>query len=258
MLTAVAVVAAMQIVGILLVAAMMVLPVASAQLLARSFRASLALSVAIGVAASVAGLARLGVVGTRARRHDRAGRRRPSSWSSRSSHGLGAHARHEATRRPTHEAPGAAELHAAVAERLRASASATRRSARPSSSPSSGAGKPLSTAEIVESRTGPQSSVYRNLSVLEHAGVVRRVITEGGFARFELAEELTEHHHHLICSTLRPVEDVTIPPDLETTMDRTVDRLAKRSGFARVRPPARPDRHVSLMRGSDPGGQGVR
>ena len=56
-LTAVAVVAAMQIVGILLVAAMMVLPVASAQLLARSFRASLELSVAIGVAASVAGLA---------------------------------------------------------------------------------------------------------------------------------------------------------------------------------------------------------
>lgn len=56
-LTAVAVVAAMQIVGILLVAAMMVLPVASAQMLARSFRGSLAISVAIGVLASVAGLA---------------------------------------------------------------------------------------------------------------------------------------------------------------------------------------------------------
>jgi zinc transport system permease protein len=56
-LTAVAVVAAMQIVGILLVAAMMVLPVASAQLLARSFRGALAFSVAIGVGASVAGLA---------------------------------------------------------------------------------------------------------------------------------------------------------------------------------------------------------
>lgn len=56
-LTAVAVVAAMQIVGILLVAAMMVLPVASAQLLARSFRGTVALSVAIGVTASVAGLA---------------------------------------------------------------------------------------------------------------------------------------------------------------------------------------------------------
>lgn len=56
-LTAVAVVAAMQIVGILLVAAMMVLPVASAQLLARSFRGSLAISAAIGVGASIVGLA---------------------------------------------------------------------------------------------------------------------------------------------------------------------------------------------------------
>ena len=55
-LTAVAVVAAMQIVGVLLVAAMMVLPVASAQSVARSFRSSMAISVAIGVCASVAGL----------------------------------------------------------------------------------------------------------------------------------------------------------------------------------------------------------
>ncbi|HEX6131102.1 MAG TPA: metal ABC transporter permease [Actinomycetota bacterium] len=56
-LTAAAVVAAMRIVGILLVAAMMVLPVATAQLVARSFRATLAIAVAVGVAASVAGLA---------------------------------------------------------------------------------------------------------------------------------------------------------------------------------------------------------
>ena len=63
-LTAVAVVAAMQIVGILLVAAMMVLPVASAQTLARSFRASLVIAVVIGVAASIAGLGVSGVAGT--------------------------------------------------------------------------------------------------------------------------------------------------------------------------------------------------
>jgi zinc transport system permease protein len=56
-LTAVAVVAAMQVVGILLVAAMMVLPVASAQLVARSFRSTLLLAVGIGVGASIAGLA---------------------------------------------------------------------------------------------------------------------------------------------------------------------------------------------------------
>jgi zinc transport system permease protein len=56
-LTAVAVVASMQVVGILLVAALMVLPVASAQLLAGSFAATLRWAVAVGVAAVVAGLA---------------------------------------------------------------------------------------------------------------------------------------------------------------------------------------------------------
>jgi zinc transport system permease protein len=55
-LTASAVVAAMKIVGILLVAAMMVLPVASGQLLARSFRGTLLWSTAIGVVSAIGGL----------------------------------------------------------------------------------------------------------------------------------------------------------------------------------------------------------
>jgi zinc transport system permease protein len=56
-LAAVTVVAAMRVVGVLLVAALMVLPVATAQLLARSFRGTLLLASAIGVASAVAGLA---------------------------------------------------------------------------------------------------------------------------------------------------------------------------------------------------------
>jgi zinc transport system permease protein len=56
-ITAAAVVAAMRVVGILLVAAMMVLPVATAQLVARSFAGTLRIAVAVGVGASVAGLA---------------------------------------------------------------------------------------------------------------------------------------------------------------------------------------------------------
>jgi len=56
-LVAVSVVAAMRIVGILLIAAMMVLPVASGQLLARSFRGTLRWAVAIGVVSAVVGLA---------------------------------------------------------------------------------------------------------------------------------------------------------------------------------------------------------
>jgi zinc transport system permease protein len=56
-LTAVTVVAAMQVVGILLIAALMVLPVGSGQILGRSFRGTLLWSVAVAVVAVVAGLA---------------------------------------------------------------------------------------------------------------------------------------------------------------------------------------------------------
>ena len=56
-LTAVTVVAAMRVVGVLLVAALMVLPVGSAQRVARSFAATLRWAVAIGVGSVVAGLA---------------------------------------------------------------------------------------------------------------------------------------------------------------------------------------------------------
>lgn len=54
---ALSVVAAMRVVGILLIAAMMVLPVASGQLLARSFRGTMWWSAAIGVGSVVLGLA---------------------------------------------------------------------------------------------------------------------------------------------------------------------------------------------------------
>jgi zinc transport system permease protein len=56
-LTAVTIVAAMRVVGLLLVAALMVLPVASGQQLGRSFRATVAWSVVVGAASVVLGLA---------------------------------------------------------------------------------------------------------------------------------------------------------------------------------------------------------
>ena len=56
-LAAVTVVAAMRVVGILLVAALMVLPVATAQIVARSFRATLWLSAVVGAGSAVVGLA---------------------------------------------------------------------------------------------------------------------------------------------------------------------------------------------------------
>jgi len=55
-LTAVTVVAAMRVVGVLLIAALMVLPVATGRTFARSFRSTMAVSAAIGAASVVAGL----------------------------------------------------------------------------------------------------------------------------------------------------------------------------------------------------------
>lgn len=77
-----------------------------------------------------------------------------------------------------------------------------------------------------------QSSAYRSLAVLIEAGVVRRLVHLGDHALFELAEHLTEHHHHLICESCGIVVDVTLPDGVEAAMDRTFDEVASALGFA--------------------------
>jgi Fe2+ or Zn2+ uptake regulation protein len=97
------------------------------------------------------------------------------------------------------------------------------------------AGTPLALPEIVRGRRDlPQSSAYRNLAGLESAGLIRRVASEDGSARYELAEELTGHHHHLLCSRCGSVQDVGIPSKLERELDRTLDTLAREARFATI------------------------
>jgi len=74
------------------------------------------------------------------------------------------------------------------------------------------------------------SSAYRNLTVLEHAGVVNRVITQEGFGRYELAEELTRHHHHIVCSSCGLVRDLASDVDAERLLDLAM-RRATEQGF---------------------------
>jgi len=54
--TAVTVVVAMRVVGLLLISALMIIPVATAQLVARSFRTTMALAMALGTASAVVGV----------------------------------------------------------------------------------------------------------------------------------------------------------------------------------------------------------
>lgn len=128
------------------------------------------------------------------------------------------------------------DLHATAAERLRGSGRRYTDQRRELVDLLATAGSPMSIPQILAGRGDlKQSSVYRNLADLEDAGVVRRVATEEEHGRYELAEDLTGHHHHLICSLCGRVEDITIPHDLESTMERAIGRLARGSGFARVR-----------------------
>ena len=96
----------------------------------------------------------------------------------------------------------------------------------------SGADRPLSIPEILKCTTGlAQSSAYRNLSVLENAGVVIRVITTDEWARYELSEDLTGHHHHMVCSVCGSVDDVRISDSIEHELDAALEKVAQKVGF---------------------------
>ena len=96
----------------------------------------------------------------------------------------------------------------------------------------SGADRPLSIPEILSGTTGlAQSSAYRNLSVLENAGVVTRVITTDEWARYELSESIMGHHHHMVCSACGAVADVRIPDEIEHELDAALEIVARHAGF---------------------------
>ena len=92
---------------------------------------------------------------------------------------------------------------------------------------------PVTLPQILESAADlAQSSAYRNLSLLEDAGVVRRLVHGGDHAHFELAEELTEHHHHLICDGCGAVVDFTLGAELERRLESAFAATADNVGFA--------------------------
>jgi Fur family ferric uptake transcriptional regulator len=94
------------------------------------------------------------------------------------------------------------------------------------------AGHPVSIGDIAERLPGlPRSSAYRHLVDLHAAGLVRRVTAHDEFTRFELAEDLTEHHHHLLCVSCGKVIDVTLPKGFEEQAASAISALADAEGF---------------------------
>ena len=94
------------------------------------------------------------------------------------------------------------------------------------------AGHPVSIGDIAERLPGlPRSSAYRHLTDLQAAGLIRRVAASDEFTRFELAEDLTEHHHHLLCVNCGKVTDVTPPDGFELQVASAIGAIAGAEGF---------------------------
>ncbi|HEX3606966.1 MAG TPA: transcriptional repressor [Candidatus Dormibacteraeota bacterium] len=124
------------------------------------------------------------------------------------------------------------DLHDTVAARLQQGDNRYTRHRRALVEVLRAAKQPMTIAEILAVATDlPQSSVYRNLSVFEETGIVERLVGAGDFARFELAEELLGHHHHLVCSSCGMMLDVELPAELEKDIERALASLARRKRF---------------------------
>lgn len=94
-------------------------------------------------------------------------------------------------------------------------------------------GAPATIPTILAAAPGlVQSSLYRNLAVLEEAGLVRRIDVGEGRAYFELGEALSDdHHHHLVCRSCGTVADITLPEPSERALDRAFSAAADEVGF---------------------------
>jgi len=94
------------------------------------------------------------------------------------------------------------------------------------------AGRPLTIVEVLGSAPSmPMSSAYRNMTVLIEAAVVRRVTGTDDHGRFELTEDLSEHHHHLVCDRCGKVADITASLPLERALSEAARLAAKESGY---------------------------
>jgi Fur family transcriptional regulator, ferric uptake regulator len=124
------------------------------------------------------------------------------------------------------------ELHDAVGSRLRAADQRYTEGRRRLVELLAEAMRPETIPELLgRAPSLAQSSAYRNLVVLEEAGVAHRVVTSDERSRYELAEDLMGHHHHLICTSCGRVDDFTVSTRMERTLEGALMRAINGTGF---------------------------
>lgn len=123
--------------------------------------------------------------------------------------------------------------HEALAELLRRSRHRYTRGRRQLVDALLEAGRPLTVRELLDGgRSLSVSSTYRNLSILEACGAVRRISSVGDDGvRYELHESLTGHHHHLGCSVCGQLIDFVLPDEVESALSLATQEAQRVAGF---------------------------
>ncbi|HTW99365.1 MAG TPA: transcriptional repressor [Acidimicrobiales bacterium] len=85
--------------------------------------------------------------------------------------------------------------------------------------------------EILASSPGlAQGSAYRNVIALVELGVLGPIAGTDDHGRFELAQQLSGHHHHIVCVECRKVEDLHATPKLERALEEAARVAAGEQG----------------------------
>jgi Fur family transcriptional regulator, ferric uptake regulator len=93
-------------------------------------------------------------------------------------------------------------------------------------------GRPVTIPELMDlGAAQSQSSLYRNLAILEQCGAVERLTSTDDVARYELTEALSEHHHHVVCSVCGRIDDVVLPPAIERSLAAAAAEAHEQRGY---------------------------
>lgn len=125
------------------------------------------------------------------------------------------------------------DIHETIARRLRAHEQRYTPSRRRLVELLAGTKGPMTLPELLDAdRSLAQSSAYRNLAVLEQVGAVTRIVTSSDYASYELAEDLTgHHHHHLVCAACGEVTDFALSPVVEAELERVLAAAARKARY---------------------------
>ncbi len=77
----------------------------------------------------------------------------------------------------------------------------------------------------------PHSSIYRDVRVLIDSQVLTLHHSTDRSNRFELAEWLTGHHHHLVCMGCMAISDISLAPETEFRLSELAESAAADTGY---------------------------